>query len=346
MTADILNTFLKQWPLKTIKKMTLKEYVGIRNQNTFCQWVETKTSSLGSIKGMNSLKFGIYQRINPEDKLKNYHNDSSYSWMKRFGKTRQNAFEQVRNCVVKTIECAQKGDFETIDEIQLQNLFKWKIAFLYSNQRLIPVFRKTVLESIYHHYSGEAKKSMIISKVQDLMMKNKPSHLNVHEFMHQLYKDFGSTRRKKQKTKSRKNKRRAATTRNTSQHHRSGSSSVVVQQLHNKIQEELEKRLIAKYGKRNVILEEDYVDLKLKKPGSFVFYEVKSAAHASDCIKEALGQVLSYAHFHNKTESKPVKKIIVVGQNEPNKHDREFIQFIKKRLKVDFAYESVDVCNG
>ena len=46
-----LNDFLKQWPLSAVKKMTLKEYVGLEDPDTFTQCVETRTRRLGSIRG-------------------------------------------------------------------------------------------------------------------------------------------------------------------------------------------------------------------------------------------------------------------------------------------------------
>ena len=196
MTTEILNAFLKQWPLSAVKKMTLEEYVDIENPETFTQCVETKTRSLGSIKGWRSIKFGIYKRKDPKKRHKNYWDDSEYTWMKKFGETRGEAFKQIRNCVVKTIECAQKGNFETIDEIQLPDFYKWKIACLYSNQRLVSIFKKSILENIYQHYAGATKGPMRVSQVQRLMIENKPSNLSVHEFMVQLDEAFhqhGST---------------------------------------------------------------------------------------------------------------------------------------------------------
>ena len=56
----LLDEFLKRWDYDTVKKLTLADYVGLGNKDTFCQWVETKTKILGSIKGSPSIKFGIY----------------------------------------------------------------------------------------------------------------------------------------------------------------------------------------------------------------------------------------------------------------------------------------------
>jgi vacuolar-type H+-ATPase subunit C/Vma6 len=59
---ELLDEFLNRWTIENVQNLTLPEYVGLGNKDTFCQWVETKTRMLGSIKGMTSIKFGIYQR--------------------------------------------------------------------------------------------------------------------------------------------------------------------------------------------------------------------------------------------------------------------------------------------
>ena len=74
-----LDELLHRWPLADIKEMMLQEYVGIGNPDTFCQWIETKTKWLGSIRGGSSVKFGIYERSDPKKKPKVYRNDDKYS---------------------------------------------------------------------------------------------------------------------------------------------------------------------------------------------------------------------------------------------------------------------------
>ena len=101
MTTDelkeLLDEFLNRWQIDDIENMTLQEYVSVGNKDTFCQWVETKTRMLGSIKGMTSIKFGIYERKNPNKKPKNYKNDNKYSWLKAYGNNKNEAFKNVKN---------------------------------------------------------------------------------------------------------------------------------------------------------------------------------------------------------------------------------------------------------
>jgi 5-methylcytosine-specific restriction protein B len=75
---EILEEFLERWPESKVRAMTLSDYVGVGDKNTFTYWVETKTRALGSIKGWDSIKYGIYRRSKPEKQNKNHQNDASY----------------------------------------------------------------------------------------------------------------------------------------------------------------------------------------------------------------------------------------------------------------------------
>ena len=96
MTTDelkeLLDEFLNRWQFEDVENLTLQKYVGVGNKDTFCQWVETKTRMLGSIKGMTSIKFGIYERKDPSKKPKNYANDNKYSWLRTYGSNKKRDF--------------------------------------------------------------------------------------------------------------------------------------------------------------------------------------------------------------------------------------------------------------
>lgn len=340
---EILDQFLNRWTIDNVKKMTLEEYVGIGNKDTFCQWVETKTRRLGSIKGLTSIKFGIYERKDLKKKPKNYQNDNKYSWLRDYGNDRKTVFEKVKRDIIKIIQLSELGRFDEIENIKLPDLFKWKVAFLYSNERLIGIFKRDVLHRIANHY-GLTNKNIPIYEIQKLMMINKPAYLDGYEFQAELFRQFGSSEDQKEAKlfRDRKNKRtrKASSTRNTNTQIRTVTRSYVAEQRHNKIQESLKKILIAKYGKDKIILEENFVDIKLIQPDYISFFEVKSSSYASECIKEALGQILLYSL--NDKDKRP-KKHIVVGQYPPTENDKEYIDFLKKNLKVDFDYINVEI---
>ncbi len=351
MTTDelkeLLDGFLNRWQIEDVENMTLQKYVSVGDRDTFCQWVETKTRMLGSIKGMTSIKFGIYERKDPNKKPKNYENDNKYSWLRGYGNNKKETFENVKKDVVEIIRLSEKGQFELIDKIILPDLFKWKVAFLYSNERLIPIYKREVLFKIAKHFGFKTNRQTKISEIQELMISNKPSNKNVYDYMRELYDRFGKGKEKeiitgqlkKGKTGKRK-KRKGTTNKNTQTHIRTASRSYIVEQKHNKIQEALSKQLTEKYGEENVILEENYVDVKLIQPKYLGFYEVKSSSYASECIREALGQILLYSYYD---QDKRKKKIFVVGQYPANEQDYGYIDYIKEKLNLDFEYLNVEI---
>lgn len=344
---ELLDAFLDRWTIDDLNKMQLEDYVGIGNKDTFCQWVETKTRMLGSIKGMTSIKFGIYERNTPFQRPKNYQNDEKYSWLIAYGKNRNEAFDKIKQEIIKIVTLSEIGKFDLIDNIKLPDLFKWKVAFLYSNERLIPFYKRDALLQAAKHFGLQTSVNTRVSEIQNLLMINKPANLNVYEFMRLLDKQFNKVEKEyttelfeATREKNKKITRKAAIYRNTTQHIRTITRSYIVEQKHNKIQEELKKVLIETYGKENVILEENYVDIKLLQPDFISFYEVKSSSYASECIKEALGQILLYSL--NDTDKRR-KKHIVVGQYPPTENDKIYIDFLKKNLALEFEYINVPI---
>jgi len=334
-SREILYNFLARWNIENLKSMTLNEYVSLGDKDTFCQWLETKTRSLGSIKGINSSKFGIYKRNKTRTPPKNLVSDSSHSWQKFYGKTKDEAFENIKNEILSIIEYSQKGRFEELDNLHLTQFVKWKIAYLFSNERLIPIFKNSVLHAIATSYGMTVSKKTKTSEIQNLIIKNKPAHLSIYEYAHMLYSKFGGT----DKAKSpRKTKRKATDKKPTENQHRNGAGSYIASQKHNLIQEKLKLILIEKYGKEAVFLEENYVDVKVVLPEKIILFEVKSSSYASDCVKEALGQILSYLY---NDDDKREKHLFVAGQYKPNDDEVGYIKFIKTQLKVNFNYMSV-----
>jgi hypothetical protein len=113
-----------------------------------------------------------------------------------------------------------------------------------------------------------------------------------------------------------------------------------VTKVHNKIQEVLQQQLEQKYGIDNVVLEENYVDIKVKLKNEIHFYEVKSSAFAADCIREGLGQIMSYMQ---KDDDDRTKILFIAGQYAPNQDEIDYLNFVKRKLKIDFDYVSVEL---
>ena len=142
---ELYNRFLQQFPIENLGNMTLDEYTNLDKEDSFCYWLETKTTELGSISGGSSYKFGIY-RYNKTPKLDNgkYACDEKYAWSSRLGQTAQEAFSCVRDAIVRIAHHARNAEWEEIEKIDvLWPVVTLKIAFLYSNEQMLPFYDKT-----------------------------------------------------------------------------------------------------------------------------------------------------------------------------------------------------------
>ena len=132
-----------------------------------------------------------------------------------------------------------------------------------------------------------------------------------------------------------RSRRKATTTRKKGNEKRKGTKPYVADLKHNEIQESFYKYLKNKYPKDRITMEEDFVDVKRETARSIILYEVKPYAWAEDCIREGLGQLLSYAH---QIKSKKELKFVVVGPYKASKPEEVFIEYVKNEFKPSFKY--------
>lgn len=140
----LYNQFLQRFPIENLGNMTLEEYNNLNRDNSFCYWLESKTNDLGSIWGGTAYKFGIFKfDKTPKDDNSKYAHDENYSWSSRLGSTSEEAFNNVRNAIVKIAKHARNAEWDEIEKIkELWPITTWKIAFLYSNEQLLPIYDK------------------------------------------------------------------------------------------------------------------------------------------------------------------------------------------------------------
>ena len=171
----LYNEFLFQFPLEKIRNMKLDEYTNLNRENSFCYWLESKTVELGSIWGGSSYKFGIYRYDKRPDNPSVVVSDEEYAWYKKYNASnRDEAFEIVLKAIVTIAESALSGNLEAIEEENtFGNVVKWKIAFLYANEMLLPIYKRDMLEKVASKlgYSDSAKAK--IYELQHFLMSQK-----------------------------------------------------------------------------------------------------------------------------------------------------------------------------
>ena len=75
------------------------------------------------------------------------------------------------------------------------------------------------------------------------------------------------------------------------------------------------------------------------KTYTYDIYEVKPYESPTECIREALGQLLYYKYMFEKN-GYTVGKLIVVGKNKLEFYDKEYLKTIKK-LKIDYEHQEI-----
>ncbi len=117
---------------------------------------------------------------------------------------------------------------------------------------------------------------------------------------------------------------------------RKGGEDIVVKQEHNKLQNKIYEKLYNSKGETDTVeMEANYIDIKVENDKQVTLYEVK-LGRPIRCIKEGLGQLLSYIYsFEDDTRK---KKIVIAGKYAPDEEEKTFINFIKKTLQIDFEY--------
>lgn len=168
--------FQDTFPLERLADMPLEDYTNLNKENSFCYWLESRTSDLGSIWGGSSYKFGIYRYKNKPSATDNrILCDDQYAWYAKYGKaTAQEAYKLVLEAVKEVATAAREHNLEAIDNIDtLGDTVKWKIAFLYSEENLIPIYNHGMLEKLAAHFGLENPKERKISELQHFLWERK-----------------------------------------------------------------------------------------------------------------------------------------------------------------------------
>lgn len=146
---ELYDQFIKRFPIESLSTMTLEQYTDLNRADSFCYWIEFKTRRLGSIAGGSSFKFGIYRYAN-RPVSKRIQSDEKYAWYRWFKvETAEAAFNIVRNAIVEVANAAKQGNYKAVDENKVfGDAVKWKIAFIYSGMKIMPMYVRSILEPI------------------------------------------------------------------------------------------------------------------------------------------------------------------------------------------------------
>lgn len=180
---ELNKDFLQVFPIEKLKEMTLEQYTNLNRSDSFCYWLEFKTKILGSVGGSNSYKFGIYRYNQKPKDNSNCLYDDKYTWWASLGKTASEAFEKVKKAVIVAAESGRNGNLDDIEAInnEIGPMIKWKIAFIYSNETIIPYYSFDRLRVIAEKMGMTITKNTTIADIQRFLIKER-GEKDIHEY--------------------------------------------------------------------------------------------------------------------------------------------------------------------
>lgn len=186
--------FLKEWPIERLKNLTLEEYSNI-NKKSFVYGLEVMTSNYGGIGGGAAYKFGVFRRQNLENEVTGTMRgtDNTYSWLTKYGASAEEVFLKIKAYINDIVSYSQSGDYEKIEGIDLGNAVKWKIAVLYSDGKLVPLYSELLLQAVGMELGLSKKECKSPSKVQRAMMAKKNGQSSL-EFASHYWEKYSSSK--------------------------------------------------------------------------------------------------------------------------------------------------------
>ena len=188
----VLSSFLSSWNIGRIEEMTVEEYADLSNRDSFCYWLEYGTTELGAIGAVSLHKFELWKPKEKKDFTETrFVSNGKYTWNPRKGKTLNKAFAEIKRLILEIIEQSRKQDWSAIDAIPFHAIAKWKIAFLYSNRKLLPIYSKRALLAIANGLGNKQYPyKTTIPTLQQYILSYKKRTQSIENFASQVYLEF------------------------------------------------------------------------------------------------------------------------------------------------------------
>ena len=211
--------FIKNYPKENLKNLTLEKYTNIKTIDSdeyFTHWLERKTENCGKFRTASSYAYGIYkvnpnniqdeaEKKNAENKYKAY--DENMKKSKDYldeNKAKKYFEETVRPIIVALANYADVGDnhdmVKTIRPLDIN--YARKIAYMYNVDKLIPIFKKEVIESIAEFFgikeevdfsSYKATEPILTKIKEEFEIKDKIDIQSSQKLASFLWEKFGTS---------------------------------------------------------------------------------------------------------------------------------------------------------
>lgn len=181
--------FMENYPLEKLKTMSLEEYARgtDKNRESFCYYLEY-VDEMGSIRGQNMGKFGIYRHSDGQWKT---HNNRVVENPERYWTELR---DQLYNLIVKVSDPDIHGPFNSaklFPALTHISLVKTKLCHVYNIKQMksIPIYSRNMLID-FAKFIGQKSKELndlqteeINLLITDLLKKSFPEEMNKDEFV-------------------------------------------------------------------------------------------------------------------------------------------------------------------
>ena len=201
----IWHEFKADWSIERLKAMKLEDYTGLlKTRGTlppaFHYVLERgDVKTLGQVFTGGQRNFAIYEYSTPPDHDK-CNMDIKFAWLRTLGKDRNEAFQTVRNCIVKIATMAVNhsklseivGDSDVIRVFGKKNHFVHKIISLYQDEDkpiMAHIFSPDALQYYLKNYCNLICEHDYVLLQQEVL-KLKPHDMKIIEYTALIWENY------------------------------------------------------------------------------------------------------------------------------------------------------------
>jgi hypothetical protein len=119
------------------------------------------------------------------------------------------------------------------------------------------------------------------------------------------------------------------------------SQSTTFTPEHQNMQRDLMKQLKITYGSKAVKAEHDFIDVSVKTKSELIYYEIKTDLDPRMVIRQALGQILEYAYYPGRSETRQPTKLVLVGRKALDQDSETYLRTIANFLPIPIEYMEI-----
>lgn len=129
--------FVRRFSKQALMDMIIDDFIeGKGNPNTFCYMLEYKLDGLGRISGRYVNKFGLWYSSEHQE----------YHFNPKYGKTYEEAFDNIKSNIIKILEDGAKVDIKALIDNPIDSWIKGKILSTYFPDRFLNIFSSQHLD--------------------------------------------------------------------------------------------------------------------------------------------------------------------------------------------------------